>query len=322
MKKRKRVKYILLLVLVACGVAFYLWSRRSKETQETVTEVRPVYRTIEVAVSTTGTVEPENRLEIKPPISGRLDQILVQEGDQVKAGETLAWMSSTDRAALLDAARSQGAETLAYWEDAYKPTPLLAPMAGEVIVRAMEPGQTVTPSDVVLVLSDHLVVNAQVDETDIGGVQVGQPARISLDAYPDIKVGGAVDHISYESELVNNVTIYTVRIIPDKMPDVFRSGMTANVDIIQTVKHNVLAIPVQTVVRQNGGTYVLVKGKGESESILRPVQLGISDTAYAEVVSGIDANDTLIIKTPGSAAVTRSPSGSSPFMPSRPRGTR
>jgi macrolide-specific efflux system membrane fusion protein len=320
MKKRKRGRYILLFVIVACGVAYYFWSHRSNEPKETVTEVRPVYRTIQVAVSTTGLVQPENRLEIKPPISGRLDQILVNEGDHVAPGDTLAWMSSTDRAALLDAARSQGAAALAYWEDAYKPTPLVAPTTGEVIVRAMEPGQTVTAADVVLVLSDRLIVNAQVDETDIGTLKVGQRATITLDAYPDIKVDGTVDHIAYESEIVNNVTMYIVRIIPDKVPPVFRSGMSANVDIIRMVKNNILAIPVQAVIHNNNGTYVLVKGKTDRESTPRAVQLGVSDASYVEIVSGIDASDTLLIKKPG--AVARSAAPTSPFMPTRPHGGR
>jgi macrolide-specific efflux system membrane fusion protein len=320
MKKRRRGKYIVLLILVACGVAYYFWSHRSSEPKETVTEVRPVYRTIRVAVSTTGIVQPENRLEIKPPISGRLDQILVNEGDHVAAGDTLAWMSSTDRAALLDAARSQGADALAHWEEAYKPTPLIAPMAGEVIVRAMEPGQTVTAADVVLVLSDRLIVNAQVDETDIGGIKVKQRATITLDAYPDISVGGTVDHIAYESETVNNVTMYIVRIIPDEVPAVFRSGMTANVDIIQTVKKNVLAVPVQAVMHNGNGAYVLVKGKTDREATPRAVQLGLSDTSYVEIVSGINANDTLLIKAQGAVAPSAAPS--SPFMPTRPHRGR
>jgi macrolide-specific efflux system membrane fusion protein len=51
---------------------------------------------------------PQNRLEIKPPIAGRAEEVLVNEGELVKAGQIIAWMSSTDRAALLDAARAQG----------------------------------------------------------------------------------------------------------------------------------------------------------------------------------------------------------------------
>ena len=166
-----------------------------------------------MTVITTGVVEPQNRLEIKPSISGRIEEILVHEGDHVRSGDVLAWMSSTERAALIDAARSQGNKELKYWEEVYKKTPLISPIDGEIIDRPVEPGQTVTTSDAVLVLSDRLVVNAQFDETDVGKVKIGQKAFITLDAYPDIQLDGVVDHIAYESQVINNVTIYDVDIL-------------------------------------------------------------------------------------------------------------
>ena len=137
-------------------------------------EVNPATGGIQTIITATATVQPQNRLEIKPPINGRIDKILVEEGEKVKIGQTLAWMSSTERAALLDAARARGPDEMKYWEDVYKPTPLIAPIDGDVIVSKDEPGQTVTSSDVVVVLSDQLIVQAHVDETDIGKIKVGQ----------------------------------------------------------------------------------------------------------------------------------------------------
>src|SRR5262249_53194260 len=145
--------------------------------------------------------------------------------------------------ALLDAARLQGgADSLKEWEDVYKPTALIAPIDGEVIVKAVNPGQTVTPTDDVIVLSDRLIVQAQVDETDIGKVKIGQTVDITLDAYPDIQLTATVNHIYYESKIVNNVTMYAVDLLPDHIPDVFRSGMSANVQIIQAQKDHVLLV--------------------------------------------------------------------------------
>src|SRR3989339_1227515 len=50
------------------------------------------------SIPATGTVMPRNRLEVKPPIAGRIDTVLIEEGQSVKQGKILAWMSSTDRA--------------------------------------------------------------------------------------------------------------------------------------------------------------------------------------------------------------------------------
>jgi len=314
MKNKKwKVYSILLVVLFVIGVAI-IRTNRNKVSQEIVKVIAPVYGNIQNFISTTGTVQPQNRLELKPTISGRIEKILVKEGEKVKIGQTLAWMSSTERAALLDAARAQGEESSKYWQDAYKPTPLIAPIDGEVIVRAVEPGQTVTSSDAVIVLSDRLIVNAQVDETDIGKVKPGQIAIISLDAYPQVKVNAKVDHISYESKVVNNVTIYEVEIVPQRVPDVFRSGMSANVNIIEINKDNILIIPLEALNRDEKGNFILLSQGKDRKPIKRYVELGILGEDNVEVVSGLKEKDTVIIKTQ-KYMPSKIGGGSNPFSP-------
>ncbi|MEJ2744425.1 MAG: efflux RND transporter periplasmic adaptor subunit [bacterium] len=255
----KKMIGALAIVVIIIGAIFMF--RQGDGTDENITEIDTSRCDIRSIISTTGEVQPQNRLELKPPIGGRVEEILVEEGDRVKVGQILAWMSSTDRAALLDAARSQGEEALEYWREAYKATPLISPIDGDVIVRAVEPGQTVTSATAVLVLSDRLIVNAQVDETDVGRVRVGQRAVVSLDAYPDVKAPSKVDHISYESKIVNNVTIYEVDVLPERVPDVFRSGMSAVVEIIEASKEDVLCLPLEAVKKTGkGGEVLLVQG--------------------------------------------------------------
>ncbi|MDD5557390.1 MAG: efflux RND transporter periplasmic adaptor subunit [bacterium] len=301
---------------VAAGAAFTLfgWPRGGGEDPGQL--IRVERGAIKSAVTTTGTVSPQNRLEIKPPIGGRVEAILVQEGDAVRLGQTLAWMSSTDRAALLDAARPLGEEAVAYWEDVYKPTPLIAPIDGEVIVRAVEPGQTVTQADAVIVLSNRLIVKAQVDETDIGRVRPGQAATIGLDAYPKVKVQAAVGAISYESRIVSNVTIYEVDIIPEEVPDIFRSGMSAMVEIIDQRKEGVLRLPREAVTRRDGEATVGVReGK---ETVQRAIAIGASDDRHLEIVSGLAEGDLVV--PPRRTAARQAPTqATSPLVPSRGR---
>lgn len=323
-KEWKRVLFIVVLL----GSVFFVWTKvqSGKNSKEVIKMVKPSYGSIQKFVTATGTVQPQNRLELKPPIGGRIDKILVEEGRQVKAGEVLALMSSTDRAALLDAAQPQGEKATSYWEDVYKPTPIIAPIDGEVIVKSVQPGQTVTPTDPVLVLSDRLIVQAQLDETDIGKVKEGQKAMVSLDAYPDIQVHGVVGHIYYESKVVSNVTIYNVDILPEKVPDVFRSGMSANVRVIQESKDNILLIPLEAVKRLPGrqadgkgkeGGFVFVSLGGNKKAEKREVTLGISDENNAEVISGVDESDALVIRTqkPNASSKSQQPK-TNPFVPS------
>jgi len=303
------------VALIAVAAAFTIIKlKKTKETGEITQEIQPAYGDVRIFVSTTGMVEPQNRLEIKPTISGRVEEILVREGDTVKAGDTLALMSSTERATLLDAARLRDEETLRYWEDAYKPSPLIAPIDGKVIVRAVEPGQTVTTSTPVLVLSDRLIVKAQVDETDIGKVKLGQKAVITLDAYPGKKITAAVDHIAYESETVNNVTIYEVDILPDEVPPVFRSGMSANVDIIERSRQHVLTLPEPALKRKKGKSFVLVSRGTGKEPEEREVEIGLNNGELVEIISGIGEDERVLIS---SEAYTpfRGEEGGSPFTP-------
>ncbi len=320
-KNNTKGRWVAVLVVIA-AVAAALFIARSKKTAdngEVAQVIKPSVGTIENYISSTGTVLPQNRLEIMPTVAGRVEQILVKEGDLVKSGQILGWMSSTERAALLDAAKGKGEEVLKYWEDAYKPIPLLAPIDGEVIVSTIQPGQTVATSDAIFVLSDRLIVRGQVDETDIGKIKLGQAATIALDAYPDTKISASVGHIYYESETVNNVTIYKVDLIPEQVPEFFRSGMNATVDFLTEKKENAILIPVDAVHKEGKEQYVLLIENNPQMPAKRSVVTGITDDKNYEVVSGLTSGDTVLITTkkyvfPAGNGGT----GSNPFMPKMP----
>lgn len=319
MFKNKTFVILAVVILLSISVVILMYRMKSSTNKKTMTkEISPVIGDIILSVSTTGVIEPQNRLEIKPSISGRIEEILVQEGDRVKKGDTLVWMSSTERAALIDAARSQGADARKYWEQVYKRTPIISPIKGEVIVRSVEPGQTVTAGDTVLVLSDRLIINAQFDETDIGRVEVRQKAVISLDAYPNVKINGFVDHIAYESELVNNVTIYDVDIVPQEVPQFFRSGMSANVEVIENEHKGVLMVPLEAIDKEGGRSFVWVKKTTEDATEKREVQTGVSDERNVVIRSGLSADDIIVVKEQ-TYLPQKGDSGTNPFMPFRRR---
>jgi macrolide-specific efflux system membrane fusion protein len=148
----------------------------------------------------------------------------------------------------------------------------------------------------VVVLSDHLIVRAQVDETDIGKISRNMKAIITLDAYPDIKIQAGVEHIYYESQTVNNVTIYPVDLTPQEVPPFFRSGMNASVDFVIQDKKNILVIPVDAVYKENGDNYVLVNRANGKEPEKVRVGLGITDDKNIEVISGVTEKDHILGK--------------------------
>lgn len=314
MKSSKTWRFLLAVAgagLVAAA-AWHWWPRARETTADTET-ITISNGTIRATITTTGTVEPQNRLEVKPAISGRIESILVREGDAVQSGQVLAWISSTERAALLDAARARGDAEVAYWQEVYKPAPLIAPIDGQVIVRAVEPGQTITPSSTVVVLSDRLIAKAQVDETDIGSVRRGQPVEVTLDAYPEVRAEGVVDHISYESTIVNNVTVYETDIAIGELPEVFKSGMSAEVIIVTRTAANVPVIRLDAVSADDEGDFVFVPGGGRSGT-RRRVVLGARDREIAEVAEGLSAGDTVIVRR-GAYALPQADERQNPFLP-------
>jgi len=288
-------KLILIILVLVVGVSVFLYfSKGKKDVKENGKEqiFKIGRRDISFIISSNGTVKPRNRLEIKPPVSGRIEKILVREGSRVKKGQILAWMSSEERALLMDIARAKG--ELEKWKDTYRPAPIIAPLDGFIIKKNVEPGQSVSSQETILVMADELIIQAQVDETDIGYLKKGMKAKITLDAYPENSFLGEIEHIAYESEIINNVTIYLVDILPLQKIKILRSGMSATVDFVVFDKKNVLAIPEEFLVRKGNRSYVFLKiGVAEKKT---QVKTGIEDGFYIEVVEGLNEGDLIIKK--------------------------
>jgi len=283
-------------IVIALGAGAYFYWQAGDETQPAYREISVSRGDLELTILSTGVVQPRNRLEIKPPIAGRAEQVLVQEGQSVTKGQILAWMSSTERAALIDAARARGPEELKRWEELYRATPVLAPISGTVIARSVEPGQTFTGNDAVFVMSDRLTVKAQVDETDIAQVKLGQRATVVIDAYPEQPFEAAVAQIAYDAKTVQNVTIYEIDVLPREIPSFLRSGMTASVTFHVASRPGVLLVPGAAVRQRDGRAYVLVPAdKPGAPPREQEIRAGASGGGRVEVVSGLEEGQTVLV---------------------------
>jgi macrolide-specific efflux system membrane fusion protein len=249
-----------------------------------------------LTVQATGNVEPLNKVSILPPITGRIDKWLVDEGAYVKSGQILAWMSSSDRAALLDTARSQGGDQVQYWEQAYKATPIVSPSSGLIIARNIVDGQTVAADTDLYDLSDRLYVFADVDETDLGKIHMGQTANVTVDAYPNKIFQCEVTLIGHQAIKVNNVISYQINLRPVKVPGELRAGMTADINFIVQQKKDVLMLPNFAVKGQQEGTAnVRVLTDPNKPAEHRSVTLGLSDGLHVEILGGLEEGDTVLV---------------------------
>ncbi len=241
-----------------------------------------------VTLRESAVVGPEHRLNVTPPIPGRIDSVNVANGVAVKEGQVLAWISSTDRAALMDAAEAAGGKEVAFWKDIYKAAPLIAPLDGHIISTSVVPGQVVVTAQTVFTMSDHLIVQANVDETDLEHVSLGQPVDITFDSYPDKKLTGKVNAIAYDATTVNNVTTYLVNIFLDQTPGFVRSGISANVFLLISNRDHVLRIPTDAISPE--GTVLVVPGPNQP-LLTQAIKVGESDGTWTEVLSGLDEGD-------------------------------
>lgn len=314
LKKLFTKKYltIILLALAFAGFAAKKFID-SKDDETTFCQTKIEKSEIVIKVLATGTIQPQNRLEIKPPISGRIEKVFIKEGQYVKKGKVLALMSSTERAALLDSVQSQGQAEIKKWEEIYPPTPIIAPIDGTIVLKNVESGQSFTSVDAILVMSDRLIVKAQVDETDIGLIKLKQQVEVILDAYSEEKISANVDKIAFDATVVNNVTTYIVDVLPDEVPSFMRSGMTANVTFFVDGKKDILTIPNDAIKTKDDKSAVLILEDGNR--LEKEVILGITDGKFTEVLSGLKEGD--IILSPQVKFKRSKEASSSPFAPSR-----
>jgi macrolide-specific efflux system membrane fusion protein len=303
-------KLLVVIVLVAVVVAgYFYWQKRKDDNSGQISyeTVRVERGNIQIKVLSTGTIEPYTRVEVSSSVNGRIERVEVDEGDIVKQGDILAWISSEDRIALLDAARSglesaqksndqkaiKEAETAYEIADkAYKPVPLTNSISGEVISRSCEPGQNVSTQTVLFAISDRLVASVEVDEVDIGKIRKGQETWIVLDAFPNERLRGKVTKISREGTLTSDVVVYNVMVDPLKVPSHWASGMTANVEFTVERKDSVLVIPKGAVNERRGGNFVMMM---EDQPTPRKIEVGITDGRMLEVIAGLMEGDSVIL---------------------------
>jgi len=176
---------------------------------------------------------------------------------------------------------------------------MVAPFDATVISVGAEVSDLVSSNDVIVSLTDlsNLRVQATVDETDISLVEIGQQAEITFDAFPGYRFSGQVLEVPLQGNLVQNVLTYEVPVSLEGTNGVaLRPGMTANVNIVVGRRQNALLVPAMAVQQGEEGNVVLVQDTPQGPSVATPVQLGLSDGTYVEVVSGLIEGDRVVVE--------------------------
>jgi RND family efflux transporter MFP subunit len=138
-----------------------------------------------------------------------------------------------------------------------------SPMSGVVIKKGVELGETVTSGvssfnagTVLFTVADlkSLIIRVNLNEVDIAKVNVGQPVRITLDAYPQKVFTGRVSFVAPSAELVEKIKVFKVEVTLDELADSFKTGMSANVEILGEKRGKAISIPLEALQRKDGNT--------------------------------------------------------------------
>jgi HlyD family secretion protein len=186
-------------------------------------------------------------------------------------------------------------------------TTITAPIDGIILSRDVEMGDAVSSilvmgsaATLVMTLGDttEVYVKGKVDESDIGKVYLGQPARIKVESFKDKTFTGKVTKISPMGTEKDNVTTFEVRVSITNPGGELKANMTANAEIILDEHKQVLQIPEGALIYdKDKKAYVEIpdpKGKDGKRKI--SVQVGISNGAKAEILSGLKENDQVVLQ--------------------------
>jgi RND family efflux transporter MFP subunit len=208
-----------------------------------------------------------------------------------------------------------------------------SPMSGVVITKGVELGETVTSGvssfnagTVLFTVADleTLLIRVNLNEVDIAKVKVGQPVRITLDAYPQKVFTGKVRFVAPAAKLQDKIKVFPIEVALDELGDSYRTGMSANVEILGEKREKTVSIPLEALQRADGktvayrlksdlkpkllaaakqgldgrGKYVWLSDHWKDYYEVVPVSAGIATLERVEILSGLKGGEQVALEDP------------------------
>ena len=186
-------------------------------------------------------------------------------------------------------------------------TDILSPIDGIVLSRDVEMGDAVSSilvlgssATLVMTLGDtsEVYVKGKVDESDIGKVYLGQPARIKVESFKDKTFNGKVTKISPMGVEKDNVTTFEVRVSINNPGGELKAEMTANAEIILEEHKSVLQVPEGALIydKDKKASVQVPDPKAKDGTRKVAVNIGISNGAKTELLSGLKEGDEVVLQ--------------------------
>jgi len=227
-----------------------------------------------------------------------LAAVKVKEAELEQNSRTI----ETGRAELVQAQAQfeQAQQNLAY-------ASIRSPISGVVLSREVEVGDAVSSilqlgsnATLIMTLGDiqELYVKGKVDETDIGVVKVGQPVRVTVDAYKNRTFHGKVFRIAPMGVEKDNVTRFEVRVSIANDLDLLKVNMSANAEIVLEEHRDVLVLPESALIyNEKRETFVEVPDASTRTGRRQlAIKVGLSNGARTKVLSGLKLGDKVVLQ--------------------------
>jgi RND family efflux transporter MFP subunit len=208
-----------------------------------------------------------------------------------------------------------------------------SPMAGTVIKRTVELGESVMSGvssfnggTVLFTVADlrTLIIRVNLNEVDIAKVELDQPVRVTLDAYPQQIFSGKVSFVAPAADLVDKIKVFKVEIQLAELGKHLRTGMSANVEILGEKRDNTLSIPLEALQKHEAQTVAYQLKKDLRPDLIReakeglsgrskfiwmsehwkdyfnvvPIKAGIATLERVEVLEGLSESDEVALEDP------------------------
>jgi HlyD family secretion protein len=175
-------------------------------------------------------------------------------------------------------------------------------MVGPSGIQGSATGDKFGPSTAMMTVvdADPMILQAQVNETDMGQLRIGNRAAVTPTAYPDLHLAGRVTQIDLHAQVVSNVSVFNVSIEVPNPDGKLLWGMNADADIAVLSVKDVLTLPSSAIRSVSGNAQVTILDQGKP--VAWDVQTGVSDGSRTQILAGLDEGQEVLMPSRRNAA--------------------
>ena len=288
---------VIVIVVVAAAAVFLMRLRAIEQSQQerqdlvnginneqvTPVIVAPIITgDVERTLKYTGTVEPEEEVEVYSKISGRLISVKVEEGDEVSKDATVAVIDPEITG------------------QRFEPFEVTSPLKGNIAKTYLDPGTYVNQMQPIVKVIDDSYVKVEIDilEKDYHLIKEGTPVRLRFDALPGKLMSAKVTNRSPVVDPMTGTAVAEIRLA--NRDGMLKSGMFARVEVIIEVREDAVLMPLAATLTE------ILPGRGvrvETEVFVadgetarqRKVVLGLAGPTHFEVLDGLGPGELVIV---------------------------